>query len=139
MKGMVASIRSQPNKSVGNDTRSLDFNIARARIALSLLAMVSLWIDPSTPGGLFELTKVEATTLLTHLAYGITVLTMLSRTVPTATLTTLSNVLDLFFATVISFITQGQSGPSDVFFVFAIIATATRPGLAPLSRPFQPA
>ena len=32
--------------------QDLDLSIARARIALSLIAMLSLYVDPSTAGGL---------------------------------------------------------------------------------------
>ena len=35
----------------------LDLDIARTRIVLSLLAMLSLYIDPTTAGGLFHLTS----------------------------------------------------------------------------------
>jgi len=116
---------------VSSDPHSLDLNIARARVALSLLAMLSLWVDPTTPGGLFYLTRTEAATLLAHLTYSVVLLVVLSRRIVVANLSSISNVLDLFFATAISFLTQGQSGPSNVFFVFAIIAAAIRPGLAP--------
>ncbi|MGO9264912.1 MAG: sensor histidine kinase [Candidatus Binataceae bacterium] len=124
----VPGAKSAP---VSGDPHSLDLNIARARIALSLLAMLSMWVDPTTPGGLFDLTRTETATLLAHLTYSIVLLVVLSRRVPLGNLSPIPNVLDLFFATVISFFTQGQSGPSNVFFVFAIIAAAIRPGLAP--------
>ena len=116
---------------VSADPRSLDLNIARARIALSLLAMLSLYVDPTTPGGLFHLTETETATLLSHLAYSIALLVVLSLRFAIPGLSSISIALDLFFATAISFITQGLSGPSKVFFVFAIIAAASRPGLAP--------
>lgn len=116
---------------VAGAPRSLDLHIARARIALSLLAMLSLWVDPTTPGGMFDLTETETAVLLVHLAYSVALLLVLHRGVALANLASLANVLDLFFATTISFITQGQIGPSNVFFVFAIIAAANRPGLVP--------
>jgi signal transduction histidine kinase len=106
----------------------LDLNIARARIGLSVLAMLSLWVDPSGPGGLFGLTKTAAATLLSHLAYSVILLTVLSRRLAIAHLASISNLLDLFFAAAISFVALGESGPSNVFFVFAVIATAIRPG-----------
>jgi signal transduction histidine kinase len=40
-----------------------------------------------------------------------------------------STALDLFFATAVAFLTEGQTSPSYVFFVFAIIAVGIRPGL----------
>ena len=45
-----------------------DLDIARTRIVLSLLAMLSLYVDPSA-GGLFHLTPWLLATLLCHLAY----------------------------------------------------------------------
>ena len=44
--------------------QDLDLSIARARIALSLIAMLSLYVDPSTAGGLFHLNAYALTTLL---------------------------------------------------------------------------
>jgi hypothetical protein len=49
----------------------LDLDIARTRIVLSLLAMVSLYVDPTTAGGLFHLTPYVLGTLLCHLAYSV--------------------------------------------------------------------
>lgn len=48
----------------------LDLNIARGRIALSLLAFLSLYLDPST-GGLFRLDTWVLITLGCHLAYSV--------------------------------------------------------------------
>jgi signal transduction histidine kinase len=111
------------------DFRGLDFNIARGRIVLSLLAMLSLYIDPSTAGGLFHLSRLALITLLCHLIYSVGLyLTLLQR--PNGVgLSTVSTTLDLFFATAVAFLTEGQTSPSYVFFVFAIIAAGVRPGL----------
>lgn len=130
MKIMV-DVRREKSEFLSGGPGSLDLNIARARIALSLLTMLSLWIDPTTPGGLFRLTRTEAATLLAHLSYSVGLLVVISRRVAIAQLASISNVLDLLFATAISYITLGQSGPSNAFFVFAIIAAAIRPSLRP--------
>jgi signal transduction histidine kinase len=124
-------IGREKSELFSGDPRSLDLTIARARIALSLLAMLSLWVDPTTPGGLFRLTPAEAATLLAHLSYSVGLLAVLSRRAAIAHLASISIVLDLFFATAISYITLAQTGPSNVFFVFAIIAAASRPSLKP--------
>ena len=87
--------------------QDLDLSIARARIALSLIAMLSLYVDPSTAGGLFHLTAFALTTLLCHLAYSVGMYFALSRRFPRANLQVLSTSFDLFFATVIAFITEG--------------------------------
>jgi signal transduction histidine kinase len=109
------------------DPESLNLSIARARIVLSVLAMASLWVDPDSPGGMPRLTQSEALTLLSHLTYSITLLFLLRRRSPIAALPMIPTLLDVFFATLISFVTQGQTGPTSVFFVFAIIAVSTRP------------
>jgi signal transduction histidine kinase len=111
------------------DFRGLDFDIARGRIVLSLLAMLSLYVDPSTAGGLFHLNRLALTTLLCHLGYSISIYLTLRRRPKSIGLSTLSTALDLFFATAVAFLTEGQTSPSYVFFVFAIVAAGVRPGL----------
>lgn len=111
------------------DFQGLDFNIARGRIVLSLLAMLSVYVDPSTAGGLFHLTGLALTTLLCHLAYSVGLYLALHRWPNRTSLSTVSTALDLFFATAIAFLTEGQTSPSYVFFVFAIIAVGIRTGM----------
>jgi signal transduction histidine kinase len=111
----------------------LDVNIARGRIVLSLLAMLSLYIDPSTAGGLFHLSRLALITLLCHLAYSVGIYLTLRRRPTGIDLSTVTTVLDLFFATAVAFLTEGQTSPSYVFFVFAIIAAGIRPGPGLLS------
>jgi signal transduction histidine kinase len=115
------------------DIRGLDFNIARGRIVLSLLAMLSLYIDPSTAGGLFHLSRLALITLLCHLAYSVGIYLTLRQRPNGIGLSTVTTVLDLFFATAVAFLTEGQTSPSYVFFVFAIIAAGIRPGPGILS------
>lgn len=110
----------------------LDLSIARARIALSLIAMLSLYIDPSTAGGLFHLNAYALTTLLCHLAYSVGIYFALSRRLADGNLQVLSTAFDLFFATAIAFITEGQTSASYVFFVFAIVATGSRARTRPI-------
>ena len=87
------------------ELRNLDLSIARARIALSLIAMLSLYIDPSTAGGLFHLNVYALTTLLCHLAYSVGMYFALSRRFSDVNLQLLSTCFDLFFATAVAFIT----------------------------------
>jgi hypothetical protein len=112
-----------------DDFQRLDVNIARGRIVLSLLAMSSLYIDPTTAGGLFHLSAGARTILLCHLAYGASIFLALRRRPQGARLLMVSTALDLFFATAVAFLTEGQTSPSYVFFVFAIIAVGIRPGM----------
>jgi signal transduction histidine kinase len=111
------------------DFRDLDVGVARARILLSLLAMVSLYVDPTAVGGLFRLNAPALTTLLCHLAYSVGLYFALRGQVSVGHLPVLSTACDLFFATAIAFLTEGQTSPSYVFFVFAIIAVGIRTGL----------
>lgn len=108
---------------------SLDLNIARARIVLSLLAMLSLYIDPTFAGGPFRLTGLALLTMLCHLAYSSLAYFAVSRRRAPGLLTPISTFLDLFFATAIAFITEGATSPSYAFFIFAIVAAGIRPGV----------
>ncbi len=113
---------------------NFDLNVARARILLSLVAMVSLYIDPSAAGGLFHLTTYALVTLLCHLTYSVVVYFALKRLGDAGdnrVLPALSTCLDLFFATAIAVLTEGQTSPSYVFFVFAITAVGIRASLRP--------
>ncbi len=111
-----------------SDLRGLDVNMARARVALSLLAILSLYVDPTAAGGLFHLSRLILITLVCHLAYSVTVYLVLRRARVARSLTTISTALDLLFAAAVAFLTEGQTSPSYVFFVFAIIAAGIRPG-----------
>ena len=46
----------------------LDLNIARGRVMLSLVAILSVYIDPAT-GGIFYLSRYALVTLGAHLLY----------------------------------------------------------------------
>jgi signal transduction histidine kinase len=115
-----------------SEFQDLDVSIAKARIALSLIAMLSLYIDPSAAGGLFHLNVYALTTLLCHLAYSVGMYLALSRRFADGNLQVLSTCFDLFFATAVAFITEGQTSASYVFFVFAIVATGSRARSRPI-------
>jgi len=112
-----------------DDFQLLDVNIARGRIVLSLLAMLSIYIDPTTAGGPFHLSAGARTIVLCHLVYSVSIFLALRGRPQGARLLMLSTGLDLFFATAVAFLTEGQTSPSYVFFVFAIIAVGIRPGM----------
>ncbi len=111
--------------------KDLDLSVARARIALSIVAMLSLYVDPSTAGGLFHLNTHELIILLCHLSYSVAIYFALSRSVVRSKLQLLSIFLDLSFATAIAFLTEGPTSASYVFFLFAIIAVGIRTSLTP--------
>ena len=126
--GHVGHLAPDARLTNPSDFRSLDFNIARGRIVLSLLAMLSLYIDPSTAGGMFHLSVLALVTLLLHLAYSVAIYLVLQQRPTGAGLSLTATALDLFFATAVAFLTEGQTSPAYVFFVFAIVAAGVRSG-----------
>lgn len=109
------------------DFGELDRRVAEARVVLSLLAILFLYIDPSL-GGLFHLENRLLATLLCHLSYSVLTYFALSYRVGTNPLWKLCAGLDLLFATSIAYLTEGRTSPSFVFFVFAIVAVGFRTG-----------
>ena len=107
------------------DFSALDLNIARARVMLSLVALLSIYVDPSA-GGLFHLDAYLLATLLCHLAYSLGIYFALSRGIAPRTLHRASTALDIFFATAVTVLTEGATSPSYIFFVFAIVAVGFR-------------
>jgi hypothetical protein len=81
------------------DFRDLDLTVADARILLSLLAMLSLYIDPTVAGGLFHLNTLALVILLCHLAYSLALYIALRRRIATDALPAISTAPDLIFAT----------------------------------------
>lgn len=111
------------------DFTDLDCDIAAARIIFSILAMASVYIDPTTAGGMFHLEPLVLGVLVAHLTYSVGVYFLLRPPQAIRTLPAITAALDLSFATAVAFLTEGQTSPSYVFFVFAIIAVAIRGGL----------
>ncbi len=110
-----------------NEFGELDRQVARARVAVSVAAIVSLYVDPSA-GGLFRLPALLLVTLAGHLAYSTVEYVAITWREESWLGRNLSIALDLFFATVIAFLTEGGTSPSFVFFVFAIVASVFRMG-----------
>jgi signal transduction histidine kinase len=109
------------------DFAVLDARVAQARVVLSLLALLSLYVDPSQ-GGLFHLDTWLLTALLCHLFYSALTYLALAYWLGTGLVRKISIGLDLIFATIIAFLTEGRTSPSFVFFVFAIVAVGFRTG-----------
>ncbi len=106
------------------DSRDLDLNISRARVVLSLMALVSWWIDPAYDSA-FSMDFHSLILLLAHLAYSLIVLFLGRRGVASGRLTA---PIDVLFAGAVTVITEGPTSPSWLFFVFAIIAVDCRTG-----------
>ena len=106
----------------------LDLQVARARIVLSLLAMLSIYIDPSTGGGAFQLDWPLFETLVCHLMYSAVTDVALNRQAESNLVRNISIALDLGFATAVAYLTEGRTSPALIFFVFAIVAVGFRTG-----------
>lgn len=115
--------------SSASDLNTLDLDIARTRILLSSLGIVLLWIDPTTAGGLFHLAPGALIALLGHLIYSVGIYVALRQKFTPRDLPLLCNGLDLLFAGAIALLTEGQTTPSYMFFVFAIAAVGVRRSL----------
>ena len=111
------------------DYTHLDLNVARARIALSIVALLSIYIDPTTGQGIFTIDRYALATLALHFAYGLTAYSLIRRRVSPEQVFALTTALDILFATAVAFFTEGPTSPSYVFFTFAIIAVGCRSGL----------
>ena len=107
------------------DFTTLDLNIARARVALSLAALLSIYLDPGA-GGMFYLNKYALVTLVCHLIYSLIAYSFSRQNYSPQKMGRVFTVLDVFFAAAVTLFTEGTTSPSYVFFVFAIVATGFR-------------
>ena len=105
----------------------LDLQIARARLVLSALAMLTLYVDPGV-GGPFHLSLAALITVFGHLFYSLAMHSEAGRVATRRYVGKLSTLLDLVFASAIAICAEGRIGPSYVFFVFAIVAASSRAG-----------
>ncbi|MGB0059049.1 sensor histidine kinase [Candidatus Binatus sp.] len=107
-------------------TTDPDFAIGGSRIFVSLVALLSIFIDPSN-GGFLGIEPSALGILLVHLLYSVLMYIALQRTSDHHDLATISVPLDVFFAAAVAFITEGRpTSPAFVFFVFAIVAAGFR-------------
>ena len=109
------------------DFTELDLNISRARVVLSLIAILSIYIDPAT-GGVFYLSNYALITLSCHLLYSIATYLAARRRVGLRYLAISTTVLDVLFAAAVVLVAEGPTSPSYLFFIFAIIAVDCRTG-----------
>lgn len=105
-----------------------DLAIARARIVLALVALVSIYVDPSNDGW-FDITGYSLAALCCYFLYSLIVYTALKRWPGTSYgYLTATAVLDVVFAAAVAMVTEGPTSPSWLFFVFAIFAVNVRTG-----------
>ena len=111
-----------------DDLSDIDRYIARVRTVLSLLALVSIYLDPVV-GGAFSIELLALLVLGLHLAYSVATLLLTARLGISPRAVRVCEALDVLFATAIALVTEGLNSPSYVFFCFAIVAAACREGL----------
>jgi signal transduction histidine kinase len=112
---------------------ALDLNIARCRVLLSAVAMVAVYVDPTTPalmrwlpvsGAPFAIDPYVLAVLLLHLSYSVTVYcVVVRRWVSPARLATVTTCCDVLFGAVIAAFTEGASSPFYAFVIFAVLAS----------------
>lgn len=111
----------------GPEISDLDLNISRARVILSIVALLSIYIDPAT-GGIFFISRYALITLTLHLIYSLTTWLALRYRHAPAQLAAVSTAMDILFAAAVAVFTEGPTSASYIFFVFAIIAVDCRTG-----------
>jgi len=110
------------------DLRDVDRYIARARIALSLPVVLSMYLDPVV-GGQFAIDAVSLGVVAAHLTYAVTAQQLFERRAASGRLFLVCAILDVLFAAAVAVVTEGATSPAYVFFCFAIIATGCRGGV----------
>jgi signal transduction histidine kinase len=114
----------------------MEQHIALGRLALSVAAIVSVWVDPTTPnlshwvtvqGGLFMIDQRALSVLALHLVYAVALwIADGSAAAWARAVLRVSIALDVVFGVAVAIVTEGASSPSYVFFAFAILASGCR-------------
>ena len=92
------------------DYRDLDRNIARTRIVVSLVGLLSIYVDPTIDEP-FSIERDLLIVLMLHLAYAVGIYFQVRRIVVTPRFTFVTAAFDVLFATVISLLTEGPTSP----------------------------
>jgi signal transduction histidine kinase len=112
-----------------HDFAKVDEHVCRARVALSLVSLVTMYVDPMV-GGLFGIDGPALIVLALHLLYALAAQRIVRATEPIPSTAPLGfAIVDVLFAAAIAYVTEGVTSPAYVFFCFAIIAIAFRQGL----------
>jgi signal transduction histidine kinase len=119
----------------------MERSIARCRVALSLITIVAVYLDPTQPvltrwlpvtGGPFMIGSYQGIVLLVHLAYSLTLVSLRARTaISPARLVAVATAGDVLFGGAIALVTEGSTSPFHLFFAFAVMAVGLRSGLYP--------
>jgi signal transduction histidine kinase len=116
----------------------MERGIARCRVLLSLIAIVTLYVDPLEPsltrwlpltGGAFTVNRYWAGVLIAHLIYSVGLYDLHTEQRLSATLLAkIATWGDVLFAAAIALVTEGVTSPFYSFFAFAVLATGMRTG-----------
>jgi hypothetical protein len=114
----------------------MERTIAQCRIILSVVALIAIYLDPTTPttlpalhltGGSLEIDPRAFVVLFAHLVFSIAVYAALTtRLLSEALIGEITTWTDVLFAGAIAAVTEGVSSPFYAFFVFSVMATGSR-------------
>ncbi len=115
---------------------NLERQIAKCRVALSIIAVGSVYLDPATPqlgmvpvDGVLGKDGYAFTVLAAHLLYAVGILLCIgSDRIPRERLAMISTWLDVAFGGAVAIVTEGATSPARIFFAFAVLAVACRSG-----------
>lgn len=103
------------------DFTALDLAICRARVVLSIVALFSMYIDP-TVGGFLKIDSYALLTVFCYFLYSAAAYAAVRRGIPRRSWLLVTASLDIVFATVLTRFTEAETSPAIAFFLFAIIA-----------------
>lgn len=114
-------------------------SIARCRVALSVGALVAVFIDPTAPlisrwiplrSGSFAIDPYALAVMAAHLCYSLALLYALNHRIGSpARMASVSTWADVLFGAAIAVLTEGVTSPFYAFFAFAVFETGLRSGL----------
>src|SRR5690242_20618824 len=108
-----------------SNPNELDLEIAKGRTILSALALVLWYIDPAN-GGWFFIDTSSLIVFSLHCVYSSCTFVFVRRGNMVLQLRGICTVADVAFAAVITYLTEGSTSPSWLFFLFAIVAVDSR-------------
>lgn len=114
----------------------LEREISKCRVALSILSIISVYLDPTPPqlgfvplGGALGHDAYAFAVLAAHLTYAVGILLCArSPRISRDRLVVLSMCFDVAFGGAIALVTEAATSPARVFFAFAVLAVACRSG-----------
>jgi len=103
------------------ELQDLELVIARARVVLSVVVLVVIYVDPAT-GGLFGIGFYALIILACHFVYSLAINLAVGRRVAPKRLPWITASLDIIFAGALAASTENVTSPAFAMFLFAIVA-----------------